>query len=83
MEAIISLSSQVKMIKWDKNENSLCIVSGSDKVLFWKNGVIMECAFRIENRKFSIQRISWSEDRKRMLLFDKSDVIYADIVHND
>lgn len=78
---MISLSSQVKMIKWDKEENNLCIVSGSEKVLFWKNGVILECAFRMDSRKFNIQRISWSEDRKRMLLFDKNELIYADIVH--
>lgn len=60
------------MLRWDKGENNLCIVCGNEKVLFWKNGVILECAFRLDNRKFNIQKISWSEDRKKMLLFDKS-----------
>lgn len=72
LEAVISLQSLVKMIKWDKYENNLCIASATEKVLFWKDGVILECSFQMENRKFNIQRFNWSEDRKRMLLFDKS-----------
>ena len=60
IEAIISLNSQVKMIRWDKTENTLCIACGTEKVLFWKDGVIMECSFQMENRKFHIQRFTWS-----------------------
>jgi len=52
-------------------------------VLFWKDGVILECSFQMENRKFNIQRFNWSEDRKRMLLFDKNEIIYADLVGSD
>ena len=80
---MISLNTQVRMLKWDKTENNLCISSGTEKVLFWKEGVILECSFQMENRKFNIQRFTWSEDRKRMLLFDKGQVIYADLVNSD
>jgi len=83
VEAIISLNSHVKMIKWDKFENTLCVVSGVDKILFWKNGLILECAFPLQNRKFNIQRFLWSSDNKKMLLFDKNEFIYADLVSND
>lgn len=41
IESIVSLNSQVKMLKWDKGQNSLCIACGAEKVLFWKDGVIM------------------------------------------
>lgn len=40
----------------------------------------MECSFPFENKKFNVQRFAWSNDNKRMLLFDKNEVIYADIV---
>jgi hypothetical protein len=72
------------MLKWDKVENRLAIASGTDKVLFWREeGVILECSLKMENRKFNIQRFAWSEDRRRMLLFDKGEVIYADLVGSD
>jgi hypothetical protein len=71
------------MLRWDKLENILCIAAGTDKVLFWNNGKILECSFQMENRKFNIQKFIWSEDRKRMLLFDKAEVMYADLVNLD
>jgi len=43
----------------------------------------LECSFQMENRKFNIQRFTWSEDRKRMLLFDKGELIYADLITSD
>ena len=70
------------MLKWDKQENTLCIACGTDKVLFWRNGVIMECSFPMESKKFNVQRFIWSNDSKRMLLFDRSEVIYADLIPN-
>jgi hypothetical protein len=42
----------------------------------------MECAFPVNN-SFNIQRFIWSNDSKRMLLFDKGDCIYVDLVSID
>lgn len=47
VESVISLNAQVKQIRWDRNENTLCIACGVEKVLFWKDGVIMECSFQM------------------------------------
>lgn len=72
VEAVISLSTHIKLVKWSKEENTLCIASGTEKIHFWKNGIIMECTFPLEFSKFNIQKFSWSNDNKRMLLFGKS-----------
>lgn len=72
VETVISLSSQIRMAKWSREENTLCIASATNKILFWRNGVIMECAFPFEKKIFNVQRFSWSNDNKRMLLFDKN-----------
>ena len=50
----------MKSLKWDRGENNLCIASATEKVLFWKDGVILECSFQMENRKFNIQKFMWS-----------------------
>ena len=60
LESVICLNSHVRMIRWDKHENNLCIASGTDKVLFWKDGVILECSFQLSNHKFNIQKFLWS-----------------------
>lgn len=77
---MINLNNQVRMLKWDHDENKLCIACGAEKVLFWRDGVILECSFQMENRKFNIQKFIWSRDRKKILLFDKAELIYADLV---
>jgi hypothetical protein len=41
VEAIISLNSHIRSFKWSKEDNTLCIVSGTEKILFWKNGIIL------------------------------------------
>lgn len=58
-------------MKWHKEDNSLCITCGNDKVLFWKDDAILECSFPMENCQFKVQKFAWSQDFKRMLLFDK------------
>ena len=45
VDTIISLSSHIRALRWSKEDNTLCITCGTDKILFWKNGVIMECSF--------------------------------------
>lgn len=34
--AVISCCSQIKGLKWTKKLNYLCIINGTDKVLFWR-----------------------------------------------
>jgi hypothetical protein len=71
------------MIKWSKIDNTLCIITGTDRLLFWKCGTIMECSFPLDNRKFNIQKITWSNDSKKMLMSDKTDVIYGDLIEQN
>ena len=67
------------MAKWSKDSNTLCIVSGTDRLLYWKDDAILECQFPYENRKFNIQKIKWSQDFKRMLMSDRTDLVYAEV----
>lgn len=82
VKTIISFSSPVKMFKWHKEENKLCITCGNNRVLFWKDDIILECSLpSFSQNKFNIQRFSWSSDGKRLLLFDNKEVMYADLVN--
>jgi WD40 repeat protein len=71
--AIISCCNQIKGIKWSKKENYLCIITGTERILFWKeNGTIAECIFNFQHKKISIQKIKWSNDGYKALISDKN-----------
>jgi WD40 repeat protein len=39
--SLISCSNQIRSIKWTKKENYLSIITGTERILFWKeNGTI-------------------------------------------
>lgn len=71
--SIINCSNQIRSIKWTKKENYLCIITGTERVLFWRqNGTIAECIFNFQHKKLNIQKIRWSNDGLKVLLSDKS-----------
>lgn len=79
--AIISCSTHVKSVKWTSKENYLCIVNGTDRVLFWRpNGTIAECIFSFQHKKISIQKMKWSTDGGKALISDKNEVVYAEMI---
>lgn len=79
--SVITCSNQIKSIRWTKKENYLCIISGNDRILFWRqNGTIAECIFSFQHKKLSIQRVKWSNDGTKALISDKNDFGYAELI---
>lgn len=59
----------------------LSIVHGSDRVLFWRpDNTIAECIFNFHNKNLNIQRMRWNSDLTKLLLSDKSDFAYAELL---
>lgn len=82
--SLINCNSQIKGFKWTKKENHLCILTGTERLLFWKpNGTIAECIFSFQNKtKICIQKIQWSNDGTKAIISDKNEIAYVELAND-